>query len=79
MLSLPRGWVARLGRWLRENPALSAGRTVLIGRDTRGSGPALATAVAAGLKSEGWDVESHVGVLPTPAVSRRSSSGPCLG
>lgn len=58
-----------VGRWLRQNPAAPAGGTVLIGRDTRGSGEALAAAVAAGLGAEGWSV-ADLGVLPTPAVSR---------
>lgn len=59
-----------VGRWLRQTPVASpGGAMVLIGRDTRASGEALATAVAAGLKSEGWGV-ADLGVLPTPAVSR---------
>jgi phosphoglucosamine mutase len=58
-----------VGRWLRLNAPAAAGGSVLIGRDTRGSGAALAAAVAAGLAAEGWRV-ADLGVLPTPAVSR---------
>ena len=42
---------------------------VLIGRDTRGSGPALENALAAGLRAGGLRPVS-LGVLPTPAVAR---------
>ena len=41
---------------------------VVIGMDTRRSGPMLANALAAGLASRGADVTS-LGVVPTPAVS----------
>jgi phosphoglucosamine mutase len=41
---------------------------VLIGRDTRLSGPAVANAMSAGLLAGGLDVEDG-GVLPTPAVA----------
>jgi phosphoglucosamine mutase len=47
---------------------LPAGARVLIGRDTRRSGPMLEGALAAGLASAGADV-ALVGVLPTPAVA----------
>ncbi len=50
-------------RWLR-----GAG-TVVIGRDTRQSGPALEAALTRGLVAGGVEVIS-LGVLPTPAVSR---------
>lgn len=46
---------------------LGAGRFV-IGRDTRRSGRLIESALAAGLASEGCDVEL-LGVLPTPAVA----------
>jgi len=42
--------------------------TVLIGRDTRRSGPMLAAALAAGLASRGAQVVD-LGVIPTPGVS----------
>jgi phosphoglucosamine mutase len=57
--------VERLGhafaRW-------SSGDAVLIGRDTRGSGPALEAALASGLSAGGSSVMLG-GVLPTPAVA----------
>ena len=57
--------VERLGRAFAR---WSAGAEVLVGRDTRGSGPALEQALAAGLASAGSDVQLG-GVLPTPAVA----------
>jgi phosphoglucosamine mutase len=47
---------------------LPAGARVLIGRDTRRSGPMLEGALASGLASAGADV-GLLGVLPTPAVA----------
>ena len=47
---------------------LPDGARVLIGRDTRRSGPMLEGALAAGLASAGADV-GLLGVLPTPAVA----------
>ena len=47
---------------------LPGGASVLIGRDTRRSGPMLEGALAAGLASAGADVRL-LGVLPTPAVA----------
>lgn len=44
------------------------GKRILIGRDTRLSGPMLESAVAAGIASMGVDV-GLLGVLPTPAVA----------
>ncbi|MBA3413286.1 MAG: phosphoglucosamine mutase [Actinobacteria bacterium] len=41
---------------------------VLIGRDTRGSGPELEAALARGISSTGWTAVL-AGVLPTPAVA----------
>ena len=41
--------------------------TIAVGRDTRTSGPALASALKAGLLSSGCDVVD-LGVLPTPAL-----------
>jgi phosphoglucosamine mutase len=57
--------VERLGRAFA---LWSGGAGVLVGRDTRPSGPALERALAAGLASGGSDVEL-AGVLPTPAVA----------
>jgi phosphoglucosamine mutase len=49
---------------------------VLLGMDTRESGPALAAALAAGLRSSGPTVEVvFAGVLPTPAVAYLTSAG----
>ncbi|MFB6091824.1 MAG: phosphomannomutase [Haloquadratum sp.] len=45
--------------------------TVVVGRDGRTTGPALAAAVEAGLESAGADV-SRVGVVPTPALAYAS-------
>jgi phosphoglucosamine mutase len=42
---------------------------ILIGRDTRESGPALEREIAAGIHAQGVDT-LHVGVLPTPAIGR---------
>ena len=65
-------FAARLGcaaaRWALGNGA-APGEPVLIGRDTRGSGPALVAAVAAGLRAGGLAPVS-LGVTPTPAVAR---------
>lgn len=47
---------------------LGGGGTVVIGRDTRRSGPMLEGALAAGVASAGADV-ALVGVLPTPAIA----------
>lgn len=63
------GFVRRLGRAAARALARN-GRppTVLIGGDTRESGPALAGALAAGLSDAGARAESG-GILPTPAVA----------
>ncbi len=45
----------------------------VVGRDTRLSGPMLEGALASGLASEGVDV-TLLGVVPTPAVARRSAA-----
>lgn len=57
--------VERLGRAFAS---WSGGRTVLVGRDTRDSGPALERALADGLSAGGSPVLLG-GVLPTPAVA----------
>jgi phosphoglucosamine mutase len=49
------------------------GQVVLVGRDTRVSGPLLQAALSAGLASEGVDV-CDLGVLPTPAVAALSAA-----
>ena len=47
------------------------GDRVVIGRDTRRSGPMLEAALAAGFSSEGVEVV-RLGVVPTPAVAHAS-------
>jgi phosphoglucosamine mutase len=64
-----------LGRAAAE---VVGGSSVVIGRDTRRSGPLLEAALVAGFCASGVDVEL-LGVVPTPAVAwaaaRRGSSG----
>ncbi|MGH9040378.1 MAG: phosphoglucosamine mutase [Acidimicrobiia bacterium] len=55
---------------------LGSGRSFVIGRDTRRSGPMLEAALAAGLAAEGADVEL-AGVLPTPAVAFLGQTNDC--
>ena len=62
-VSLGRGAVRVLG-----------GRTVVIGRDTRPSGPMLEAAAAAGFAAAGADV-LLLGVVPTPTVAHAVASG----
>ena len=57
---------------------LPGGARVLIGRDTRRSGPMLEAALAAGLASAGIDV-GLLGVLPTPAVAELVASSDAAG
>ncbi len=68
---------ARAGSVLDESAVRALGRAaaahlgadhVVIGRDTRESGPSLARALAEGLVAGGLDVTS-LGVVPTPAVA----------
>ena len=61
-----------LGRALGSR--LPAGALVLIGRDTRRSGPMLEGALAAGLASAGAEVRL-LGVIPTPAVAELTLAG----
>lgn len=57
-----------LARVLRSHTPLGAAPRVLIGRDTRVSGPMVQAAVTSGLLAGGVDVDDG-GVLPTPAVA----------
>jgi phosphoglucosamine mutase len=52
-----------------------AGRSVVVGRDTRRSGEMLISAVAAGLTSVGADVVD-LGVVTTPCLAHVAESGP---
>ncbi|MBV8148236.1 MAG: phosphoglucosamine mutase, partial [Candidatus Eremiobacteraeota bacterium] len=62
----------RLGRaaasLLLGNRSSKERRAVIVGRDTRLSGPMLEAAITAGMTSVGCDVVS-IGVVPTPAVA----------
>ena len=58
------GVAAALGAHLRE---IEEGRTMVLGRDSRVSGPMFSRAVTAGLQSVGCNV-IDVGVAPTPTV-----------
>jgi phosphoglucosamine mutase len=49
------------------------GDRFVIGRDPRESGPAIETALRAGMEAEGKDVEA-LGVVPTPAVAWRCAA-----
>lgn len=65
------GFVFRLGWAAAQEFAAAAPeqpRRLVLGRDTRASGPALAAALAEGFRAAGWQVES-LGVLPTPALA----------
>ena len=72
------------GKGITEDLAYRAGRALayvfggraLIGRDTRASGPAIESALAAGIVSGGADV-CLAGVLTTPAVSYLTGSRGC--
>ena len=55
---------AAYGRFLRGE---GAGRSVVLGRDSRTSGPMLAAAAGAGLASVGCDVVD-IGIVPTPTL-----------
>lgn len=61
-----------LGEWALSHADTPA---VLIGMDTRESGPALASQVTAGLKQEGVAFEV-AGVLTTPGVAWLTKTGP---
>lgn len=60
-----------VGGWLGET---SLPKRVVVGRDTRRSGPMLEAALSAGLASMGIEVVS-IGVAPTPAVAYAARKG----
>ena len=69
---------AAVARFVRAQPHFGS-KDVLIGRDTRASGPALEHALAAGLESEGLEPVS-LGIIPTPVVSLLTrNEGAALG
>ncbi|PJF30665.1 MAG: phosphoglucosamine mutase [Candidatus Thermofonsia Clade 1 bacterium] len=57
-----------IGAWLQARPDQKTERTILLGRDTRPSGPMLAAALSAGLLQENVTV-LDAGVTTTPAVA----------
>lgn len=65
-----------LGRAL--GAVVGAGNAVVIGRDTRRSGPMLEGALSAGLTSAGVDARL-VGVLPTPAIAEEVPASGAAG
>ncbi len=62
---------AAVGVWIRENQKHPE---VIIGRDTRRSGPMLGAALASGLCSAGVNVTA-IGVAPTPTVAYLARTG----
>lgn len=62
----------------RASVAVGSGDRVLIGRDTRRSGPMLESAVAAGICAEGAEAVL-LGVVPTPAVAFGSRRDDVVG
>ncbi|MBW3575809.1 MAG: phosphoglucosamine mutase, partial [Actinobacteria bacterium] len=70
--------VVALGRAVAAGLGLGAGDRVVVGRDTRRSGPMLESALAAGLVAEGLLVE-RLGVIPTPGVAYVSASEQVAG
>jgi phosphoglucosamine mutase len=63
---------AALGRWARQHTETPE---VLIGMDTRESGPEIAGQMAAGLKREGVGVH-FAGLITTPGVAYLTKNGP---
>src|SRR5690242_1710132 len=63
---------AALGQWARQH---GANPEVLIGMDTRESGPAIAGQMAGGLKREGTGVH-FAGLITTPGVAYLTKNGP---
>lgn len=57
---------------------VSSKKKLLIGRDTRISGPSIETTIADGFTSQGWNVVS-VGVIPTPGLATLCKRYNCHG
>jgi len=73
--SLAPTQLVMIGRALGATLLANGGpRRVVVGRDTRLSGPMVGSAVVSGLLSSGVDVTTG-GVLPTPAVARLTMAG----
>lgn len=70
--------VVALGRAAARALGIGHLERVVIGRDTRRSGPLLESALAAGLAAEGVNVE-RLGVIPTPAVAWLSATEDVVG
>jgi phosphoglucosamine mutase len=66
---------AALGRWVVAHPANHTNPEVVIGVDTRESGPWIAAHVAGGLKREGVRAR-FAGLITTPGVAYIARSGP---
>ncbi len=63
-------WAAAFGTWIREGTrdgGRGTGPAVVVGRDSRGSGPRFAQAVIAGVQAAGCSV-TDVGMAPTPTI-----------
>jgi phosphoglucosamine mutase len=73
---LDQSTVERIGRSLTLNLAVELGRAprIIIGRDTRESGPAIESALAKGAVDAGGEVES-AGVITTPGVAFLARTG----
>ena len=59
----------------RPSPGLGPGGALVVGQDTRRSGDMFVAAIAAGAASLGAEVQSIVGVVPTPALAHWREAG----
>ncbi|MBK6734757.1 MAG: hypothetical protein IPG61_11840 [bacterium] len=64
-------WASAFGAWLPPGP-------VVVGRDTRPSGPMVLSAVTAALNSTGHDVVD-IGIATTPTTEVAVQHGPAVG
>ena len=65
--SLTETVTERIGQAIGTEAMLAGDHSVVIGRDGRLSGPSLATALSAGIRSTGCDV-IDIGMVPTPVT-----------